>query len=59
MFYQIPGQSKVEIFPETESKFFAKTTDTQIEFANTKTEITPILVFVQGGQRKTATRINK
>jgi CubicO group peptidase (beta-lactamase class C family) len=45
------GQPKVELFPESETKFFLKAIDGQVEFIKGEAGEITGLVLVQGGQR--------
>jgi CubicO group peptidase (beta-lactamase class C family) len=47
---QATGQSKVQVFPESETKFFLKVTDAQLEFIKDDTGNVTSLKLYQGGQ---------
>jgi CubicO group peptidase (beta-lactamase class C family) len=47
---QATGQSKVQVFPESETKFFLKVTDAQIEFLKDEAGNATSLKLYQGGQ---------
>lgn len=57
LFTQATGQSKVEVFAESETKFFLKVVDAQIEFAKDDTGKVTKLILYQGGQRMEAKKI--
>jgi uncharacterized protein YneR len=57
MFTQATGQSKVDIFAESETKFFLKVVDAQIEFVKDETGKVNKLILYQGGQKMECTRI--
>jgi hypothetical protein len=48
--------SEVELFPETETKFFLKVVDAQVEFVTDSSGSVTSLVLTQGGLRMTAKR---
>lgn len=52
---QLTGQGKLAIFPETETSFFLKEVEAQIEFG--KDDKAPFLVLHQGGRDQKAPRI--
>ncbi len=52
------GQSKVELFPESETKFFLKVVDAQIEFERDASGAVTRLMLYQGGQKMAAKRLN-
>jgi CubicO group peptidase (beta-lactamase class C family) len=54
---QLTGQPKVGLFAESESKFFLKVVDAQIEFFKDSTGTVSHLVLHQGGQDQKAPRI--
>ncbi len=47
---QATGQSKVQVFPESETRFFLKVTDAQIEFLKDEAGNVSSLKLYQGGQ---------
>jgi hypothetical protein len=48
---QATGQPKVELFPESETKFFLKVVDAQVEFVkDAEGKVTGLILF-QGGQK--------
>lgn len=54
---QATGQEKVEIFPESETKFFLKVVDAQIEFLKDASGKVTGLILYQGGQKLQAKKI--
>ena len=54
---QINGQESIEIFPESETKFFEKILDFQITFIIDETGLASQLIFYQNGFEKVADRI--
>ncbi len=54
---QATGQGKIEIFAETETKFFVKVMDAQLEFVNDSTGKVEKLILTQGGQKMHAKKI--
>jgi D-alanyl-D-alanine carboxypeptidase len=54
---QATGQSKVEIFPSSETEFFLKVTDAQITFVKGPTGTVDQLVLHQGGRDMAAKRL--
>jgi CubicO group peptidase (beta-lactamase class C family) len=56
MFTQLSGQGKLPLFPESETKFFLKVVDAQVEFG--KDERGPYAVMHQGGRDTKAPRIS-
>jgi hypothetical protein len=48
--------SEVELFPETETKFFLKVVDARVEFVTDSSGNVTSLVLTQGGLRMTAKR---
>lgn len=57
LFTQATGQSKVEVYAESETKFFLKVVDAQIEFLKGSEGKFGTLVLYQGGRRMEAKRI--
>ena len=53
---QATGQPEVELFPESETKFFLKVVEAQVEFIMDTSGRVTSLVLTQGGQRMTAKR---
>ena len=53
---QVSGQGKVPIFPESETRFFVRIVDAQIDFARDSTGAVSHLVLHQGGRDVTAPR---
>ena len=51
------GQNKVEIFAESESKFFLTVVDAQLEFVNDETGKVTKVILYQGGQKMEGTKI--
>jgi len=47
---QATGQQKVEIFPESPTKFFLKIVDAQVEFIRNENGVVDALIIYQGGQ---------
>jgi len=47
---QATGQGKIQAFPESETKFFLKVTDAQIEFLKDDSGNVASLKLYQGGQ---------
>lgn len=56
LFAQATGQSKFEIYPETESTFYLTVVDAQIEFVKDEKGVVTKLILHQGGQAQTGTR---
>ncbi len=56
-FIQATGQQRFEVFAESETKFFLKLVDAQVEFVKDETGKVNKLIFNQGGQRMEAKRI--
>ena len=54
---QATGQEKLEVFPESESKFFLKVVDAQIEFQRGADGKATGLTLYQGGQVMPAKRV--
>jgi hypothetical protein len=54
---QATGQEKFEIFPESETKFFLKVVDAQIEFVKDASGKVTGLILYQGGQKLQAKKI--
>ncbi len=54
---QATGQEKVEIFPESETKFFLKVVDAQIEFVKDASGKVTELILYQGGQKLEAKKV--
>jgi hypothetical protein len=54
---QAYGQEKVELFPESETKYFLKAADNQIEFLRDGAGKVTGLIFQQGGQKISARKI--
>jgi len=54
---QATGQEKLEVFPESETKFFSKVVDAQIEFTKDASGKVTGLVLYQGGQKLPAKKI--
>jgi hypothetical protein len=57
LFAQATGQSKVEIFPESETKFFLKVVDAQIDFVRDESGRFNKVILHQGGQDIVGKRI--
>jgi hypothetical protein len=57
MFTQGTGQSKVEIFAETETRFFLKVVDAQLEFVKDETGKVSKMILYQGGQKIEGPRV--
>lgn len=57
LFTQATGQEKVEIFAESETKFFLKVVDAQLEFIKDNTGKVTKTILYQGGQKFEAIRI--
>jgi CubicO group peptidase (beta-lactamase class C family) len=57
MFTQATGQTKVEIFAESETKFFLKVVDAQLEFVRDETGKFSKLILYQGGQKMEGLKI--
>jgi len=51
LFTQATGQSKVEIFAESETKFFLKVVDAQLEFIKDDSGKVIKVILYQGGQK--------
>jgi CubicO group peptidase (beta-lactamase class C family) len=56
IYVQATGQPKIEIFPESETKFFAKVVDAQISFVGSAEGRIDHLILHQGGRDQTATK---
>jgi hypothetical protein len=54
---QATGQVKVEVYPESETKFFLKVVDAQIEFVKDESGKVTKLILYQNGQRLEAKKI--
>jgi len=54
---QATGQPKVELFPETETKFFMRVVDARIAFAKNEQGQVTGLIFKQGGREAQANKI--
>ena len=50
IFTQATGQSKVEIYPESETKFFLKVVDAQLEFVKDESGRFNKMILHQGGR---------
>jgi hypothetical protein len=57
LFEQATGQVKVEIFAESETKFFLKVVEAQMEFIKDETGKVTKLILYQSGQRIEAKKI--
>jgi hypothetical protein len=57
IFTQATGQTKVEIFAESESRFFLKAVDAQLEFVKDETGKVTKVILYQGGQKMEGTKI--
>ena len=57
LFCQATGQSKLEIHPESESKFFLKEVDAQVEFFTDDSDNVTRLVLYQGGHEIPAKKV--
>ena len=53
---QATGQPQVELFPESETKFFLKVVDAQISFVEKEGEIASLILH-QGGANQTAKKV--
>ncbi|MCI0665927.1 MAG: DUF3471 domain-containing protein, partial [Acidobacteria bacterium] len=59
LFFNVPGQSRIEAFPESETRFFFKVVDAQVTFIkNEKGEVTELL-FEMNRQGMRAKKVNK
>jgi hypothetical protein len=56
---QATGQSKVQVFPESKTKFFLKVTDAQIEFLKDDSGNVNSLRLYQGGQIVPARKVKQ
>ena len=56
LFLQATGQEKLEMFAETNNKFFLKVNDAQLEFVNESGKITKV-ILKQGGRTTDAMKI--
>ena len=54
---QIENQSKIKLFPESETKFFSKIPDVQIEFFKDKQNNVSHLILYQDGEKSTGMKI--
>jgi CubicO group peptidase (beta-lactamase class C family) len=59
MFAQGTGQNKVAIFAETETRFFVKAIDAQLEFVQDDKGNVSKLILYQGGRKMEGPRINE
>ena len=57
LFMQATGQGRAEAFAESETKFFFKVTDAQIEFAMVDDGRASVLTLFQGGRAMPANRV--
>ena len=57
MMTQATGQGKIEIFAETETKFFVKVMDAQLEFIKGDSGKVVKLILTQGGRKMDAKKI--
>ncbi|MFI5170877.1 MAG: serine hydrolase [Chitinophagales bacterium] len=57
LFLQATDQEQVEIFAETESKFFLKVNDAQLEFVKDDSGIVTKSILTQGGRKTDAVKI--
>lgn len=57
LFSQATGQSKVEIFAESEAKFFLKVVDAQLEFVKDDSGKVTKIILDQGGQKLVGPKI--
>jgi hypothetical protein len=57
LFTQATGQVKVEVFAESETKFFLKVVEAQIEFVRDDSGKVTKLILYQGGQRMEAKKL--
>lgn len=58
IFMQWTGQERVEIFPESSTKFFAKVINAQRTFVVDETGRASYVILHQGGRDRIATRVN-
>jgi hypothetical protein len=59
LMFSVPGQGKVEAFPESDTKFFFTVIDAQVTFVkNERGEVTELL-FEVNGMKLRAKRVNK
>jgi CubicO group peptidase (beta-lactamase class C family) len=58
LFAQATGQGKNEIYPESDTKFFLKVVDAQLEFSKDTGGVVSKLILYQGGQRIEGIRTN-
>ena len=58
-FTQLPGQPRVQCYPESSTKFFAKVVHAQISFVTDPQGRATALILHQGGQEQSAKRIDK
>ena len=54
---QATGQGKIEIFAESETRFFVKVMDAQLEFVKNASGIVEKLILTQGGRKMDAKKI--
>jgi D-alanyl-D-alanine-carboxypeptidase/D-alanyl-D-alanine-endopeptidase len=59
LYVQLTGQSRLEVFPETERDFFYRVVDAQITFETDGTGPATALILHQGGQNPRAPRIDE
>ncbi len=57
LFVQATGQSKLEVFPESETRFFLKVADAAVEFVQGSNDVAEKLILDQGGRRSEAVRV--
>jgi len=59
IFTQATGQSKVEIYPESETKFFLKVVDATLDFVADESGIFNKVILHQGGKDLEGKRVSK
>jgi len=57
LFVQAPGQEKIELFAESETKFFTKINDAQLEFLKGDMDKVTKVIMKQGGRQADAKKI--
>ena len=55
----LPGQPKIEVFPESETRFFVRLVDAQVTFIRNDKGETTGLLFEMSGQRLRAKKVSK
>jgi hypothetical protein len=56
---QFPNQPEIPLFPESETKFFLKVVDAQVEFFKDASGRVTHLIIYQSGRQQTAQRVGR